>query len=76
MAEARQRDNWAHTSAILALTANCNRDPKKTKQPFQPSDFDPFAREEKSKEFPELERERAFRRARAIFKGETILEKK
>jgi len=40
MVEARQRDNWTHTSAILALTANCNRDPKK--RPLQPDDFNPF----------------------------------
>jgi len=33
MAEARGRESWAHTSAILALIANVNRDPKKTR-PF------------------------------------------
>ena len=42
MAEARGRDNWAHTSAILALIANVNRDPKKGR-PFKPADFDPYA---------------------------------
>ena len=42
MAEARARDNWAHTSAVLALIANVNRDPKKTR-PFKPADFDPYA---------------------------------
>ena len=42
MAEARGRDNWAHTSAVLALVANVNRDPKKTR-PFKPADFDPYA---------------------------------
>jgi len=30
-------------SALLALLANCHRDPKKTRV-FRPSDFDPFAR--------------------------------
>ena len=29
MAEARGRDNWNHTSALLALIMNVNRDPKK-----------------------------------------------
>ena len=29
MAEARSKDNWNHTSAILALLINVNRDPKK-----------------------------------------------
>jgi len=42
MAEARGREAWAHTSAILALIANVNRDPKKTR-PFKPSDFDPYS---------------------------------
>jgi len=42
MAEARGRDNWAHTSAILALIANVNRDPKKGR-PFKAADFDPYA---------------------------------
>lgn len=46
MAEAKSRDNWAHTSALLAMTANCNRDPKKTR-PFSPTDFDPHASAEK-----------------------------
>lgn len=40
MAEGRVKDNWQHTSAILALVANVNRDPKKTKA-FKPSDFNP-----------------------------------
>jgi hypothetical protein len=42
MAEARGRDNWAHTSAVLALIANVNRDPKKTRA-FKPADFDPYS---------------------------------
>ena len=43
MAEARSREQWNHTSAVLALLANCHRDPKKTRA-FRPSDFDPFGR--------------------------------
>ena len=31
---------WRHTSAVMALTANVNRDPKKGRL-FAPSDFDP-----------------------------------
>ncbi|MBU0717311.1 MAG: hypothetical protein KJ749_03605 [Planctomycetes bacterium] len=42
MAEARGRESWTHTSGILALIANVNRDPKKTR-PFKPSDFDPYS---------------------------------
>jgi hypothetical protein len=41
MAEARGRANWAHTSTVLALLANVNRDPKRTRA-FKPSDFNPF----------------------------------
>jgi len=42
MAEARGRAAWAHTSSIMALVANVNRDPKKTRA-FRPSDFNPYA---------------------------------
>jgi len=42
MAEGRQRHAWIHTSSLLALIANANRDPKKHR-PFKPSDFDPYA---------------------------------
>jgi hypothetical protein len=41
MAEARVRDEWRRTAALMALIANCNRDPKRTKA-FRPADFDPF----------------------------------
>jgi hypothetical protein len=43
MAAAKQRAAWAHTSSILALLANVNRDPRKH-GPFKASDFDPYAR--------------------------------
>ncbi len=42
MAEGRSRDEWARTSSLLAMIANCHRDPKKTRA-FKPADFDPFA---------------------------------
>jgi len=41
MAEARGKERWAHTSAIMALVANAHRDPKKTRA-FKPSDFNPY----------------------------------
>ena len=53
MAEARGRDNWVHTSAILALIANVNRDPKKTR-PYKPSDFDPYSAKDKRDEVIEV----------------------
>ena len=48
MAEARAKDNWAHTSAVLALTANTHRDPKKSR-PFRPDDFNPYAARRRGK---------------------------
>jgi len=44
MADGRRRSDWSRTSALMALIANTQRDPKKTRA-FRPSDFDPFARE-------------------------------
>jgi hypothetical protein len=41
MAEARAQHTWAATSSVLAMLANVNRDPKKTR-PFSPSDFNPL----------------------------------
>lgn len=43
MAEGRQREHWSRTSSLMALVANTQRDPKRTRV-FRPSDFDPFAR--------------------------------
>jgi len=43
MAEGRRRERWTHTSHLMALFANCHRDPKKGK-PLAPRDFDPYAR--------------------------------
>lgn len=42
MAEGRSRDAWAHTSAVLAMLFNVNRDPRKSKA-LMPSDFDPHS---------------------------------
>ena len=41
MAEGRSRERWNHTAAILAMQANCHRDPKKRRRPFAPGDFLP-----------------------------------
>jgi len=40
MAGARRKQEWSHTSALLAMLANCHRDPKKTR-PYKPTDFQP-----------------------------------
>ena len=42
MADGRQRDAWNHTAALMALTANCHRDPKQRSTPFEPNDFHPM----------------------------------
>lgn len=44
MAEARSRERWAHTSALLALTANIHRDHRKKPTPYKPADFNPYQR--------------------------------
>ena len=46
MAEGLGRERWAHTSLLCALVANANRDPKRSR-PFKPSDFDPYARQDR-----------------------------
>ena len=49
MAEAKQHDEWARTSSLMALIANANRDAKKHRA-FRPSDFDPFIQTLKTKQ--------------------------
>jgi len=44
MAEGHGRDEWGRLSVLLALTANCHRDPKKGRA-LKPSDYDPYRRE-------------------------------
>ena len=46
LAEARSRHDWSQSSALLAMIANVNRDPKKSKK-FKPADFDPHVRKQK-----------------------------
>jgi mitochondrial fission protein ELM1 len=43
MTEGHHRDTWQHTASLMALVANVNRDPKKTR-PFKPSDFNPYVK--------------------------------
>jgi len=47
MAEARGREAWNHTSAVMALLANIHRDPKKHRA-FRPSDFNPYETKRKT----------------------------
>jgi len=41
MAEARLAHDWARGSMLMALLANCHRDPKKNRA-FKPEDFNPL----------------------------------
>lgn len=43
MVEGRNAEAWSHTSSVLALIANVNRDPKK-RRAFKPADFNPYAK--------------------------------
>ena len=47
MAESRQRDAWDHTSAVLCMLYNANRDPKKTRA-ATPQEFHPLRRKGRS----------------------------
>ena len=44
MAEGKRRHDWDQTSNLLALLANCHRDPKKTR-PFTWQNFHPMEAE-------------------------------
>ena len=41
MAEARGRAEWSRMSSLMALIANVNRDPRRTRA-FRPKDFNPY----------------------------------
>jgi len=41
MDEGRDRQLWAHTSSVLSLIANVNRNPKKSRA-MRPADFNPW----------------------------------
>lgn len=42
MVGARRQDQWSHTAAMLALTANVHRNPKKRSKPYSPAEFHPL----------------------------------
>lgn len=53
MAEGRQRHDWSIASAFMALVANTQRDPKRSR-PIKPSDLDPFARPRRAAPTPKV----------------------
>ena len=46
MLDGKQRHDWSIASALMALVANINRDPKRSRR-LNPSDFDPFAKRQR-----------------------------
>lgn len=42
MARARIKEEWLHTSRILEMLANINRDPKRRRKPYSWKDFHPM----------------------------------
>ena len=51
MVKGRQVDQWNHTSHVLCLFANANRDPKRVGA-FKPADFNPTIASRKIKDAP------------------------
>lgn len=47
MLDGKQRHDWSIASAVMALVANIHRDPKRSRR-LNPSDFDPFAKRQRS----------------------------
>lgn len=54
MTESRERSEWNRLSNLMALIANCHRDPKK-RSSARPEQFNPYAGKER---FSELTRRR------------------
>lgn len=51
MAQGASREQWNHTSSLLALLANCHRDPKKGRA-RKPADFHPQSKRTQRKPLP------------------------
>jgi hypothetical protein len=50
MNAARLEHAWGQTASLLAMLANCHRDPNKRSQPYLPDEFNPLrAAEEQAK---------------------------
>lgn len=41
MVKGKDRMQWWHTAALMALTANCHRDARKRPRPYSPKEFHP-----------------------------------
>jgi hypothetical protein len=49
MADSRGRDNWNHTSSLLTMLFNINRDPKKQRA-ISPDVFNPYVTQKPKKD--------------------------
>jgi len=49
MGQASGESRWAPFAELLAITANSNRNPKRTPRAFKASDFNPYAKDRKRK---------------------------
>lgn len=47
MVEGRDAFSWSVASSVMALIANCNRDPKRKRKPFTAEEFNPTIRKKK-----------------------------
>jgi hypothetical protein len=52
MANARMREQWNHTSVMLAMTASINRDVKRRPEPFTAAEFNPYESRRKTMPIP------------------------
>jgi len=48
---------WNHTSTVMSLIANANRDPKRKPTPYSPQDFNPYKDEDENSEQNEITEE-------------------
>ena len=48
---------WNHTSTVMSLIANANRDPKRKPTPYSPQDFNPYVDEVEISEQNEITEE-------------------
>ncbi|GJQ30435.1 MAG: hypothetical protein HBSAPP03_23190 [Phycisphaerae bacterium] len=46
MLDGRQRHDWSIAASLMAVIANTNRDPKRSRR-LNPSDFDPFSKRQR-----------------------------
>ena len=59
----REKAGLRQAAVLMAFYANANRDPKKSRRPFTPSDFLPFAFEDAPSPIPVADLEERERRA-------------